>query len=144
MWLYLAKFFNVINKFFSTLALCFIACSLVHAGSVDSAAVMLTDADGRYREHNCDFTNISLDVRFVPKEGRVIGKETLLFSPIQPEIDSVYLDAPGISIKKLLLDRSTANVKFDSVTGGIVVRFAKKLKWETRHSLYIQYEATPH
>lgn len=136
------KILRVINKILSTLALSFLFCSFSNASTTDSAFVKLTDVDGRYREHNCDFTNINLDVRFVPKEGKVIGKETLLFSPIQPEIDSVYLDAPGISIKKLLLDK--VSVKFDSLKDGIVVRFGKKLKWEEKHSIYIEYEATPH
>ena len=110
----------------------------------DSAVASLTDVDGRYREHNCDFTNISLDVRFVPKEGRMIGKETLLFSPIQPEIDSVYLDAPGISVKRILLDQQALNVSYDSTKEGLIIRFPKKkLKWGDKHSLYIEYEASP-
>lgn len=132
----------MINKLLSTIALGLLFSFFSYAGTTDSAAVKLTDVDGRYREHNCDFTNISLDVRFVPKEGKVIGKETLLFSAIQPEIDSVFLDAPGISIKKLQLDKQA--IKFDSTKEGIIVRFAKKLKWEEKHSLYIEYEATPH
>ena len=136
------KIFNVINKLFSTLVLSFLFFSFSHASVSDSALVKMSDVEGRYREHNCDFTNISIDVRFVPKEGRVIGKETLLFSPIQPEIDSVYLDAPGISVKKLLLDKVA--VKFDTTKEGLIVRFGKKLKWEEKHSIYIEYEATPH
>src|SRR5579871_292805 len=100
--------------------------SLSIGSPTDSAVTSLTDVDGRYREHNCDFTNISLDVRFVPKEGRVIGKETLLFSPIQPEIDSVYLDAPGISVKRLLLDQQALNESYDSTKEGLIIRFPKK------------------
>lgn len=112
--------------------------------STDSVVCRLSDAEGRYREHNCDFTHISLDVRFVPKEGRVIGKETLLFTPIQPLIDSVYLDAPGITIKKVLLDKAALNVSFDTTATGVIVRFPRqKLKWDDKHSLDIEYEATP-
>jgi aminopeptidase N len=110
----------------------------------DSVVCRLSDVDGRYREHNCDFTHLSIDVRFVPKEGRVIGRETLLFTPIQPLIDSVYLDAPGVTIKKVLLDKATTNVSFESTKEGVIVRFpTTKLKWDDKHSLYIEYEATP-
>ena len=125
------------------LMLCAFFSSFAHATVLDSAVSSLTDVDGRYREHNCDIIHISLDVRFVPKEGKVIGYETLLFSPIQPEIDSLYLDAPGITIKKLQLDKQDANVRFESTAEGLIVRFAKKLKWEEKHSLQIEYEAYP-
>ncbi len=112
--------------------------------STDSVICRLSDSDGRYREHNCDFTHISLDVRFVPKEGKVMGRETLLFTPIQPLIDSVYLDAPGIIIKKVLLDKASLNVSFDTTAAGVIIRFPKqKLKWDDKHSLDIEYEATP-
>ncbi len=112
--------------------------------STDSVVCRLSDAEGRYREHNCDFTHISLDVRFAPKEGKVIGKETLLFTPIQPLIDSVYLDAPGITIRRVLLDKASVNVSFDTTDKGVIIRFPKqKLKWDDKHSLDIDYEATP-
>lgn len=112
--------------------------------STDSVVCRLSDAEGRYREHNCNFTHISLDVRFVPREGRVIGKETLLFTPIQPLIDSVYLDAPGIAIRRVLLDKASVNVSFDTTAKGVIIRFPKqKLKWDDKHSLDIEYEATP-
>ncbi|MBS1625755.1 MAG: hypothetical protein JST83_17150 [Bacteroidetes bacterium] len=117
---------------------------LAMSAASDSVVCRLSDADGRYREHNCDFTHISLDVHFLPKEGKVIGKETLLFTPIQPLIDSVYLDAPGILVKKVLLDHASLNVAFDTTSAGVIIRFPKqKLKWDDKHSLYIEYEAYP-
>ena len=131
----------MIKRSISAIAFLLLLCSSSYAITSDSAVSKLSDVDGRYREHNCDFTNLNIDVRFVPKDGRVIGKETLLFTPIQPEIDSVYLDAPGISVKKMLLDKQP--VKYDSTKDGLIVRFAKKLKWEEKHSLEIQYECTP-
>jgi aminopeptidase N len=138
----LVKISIVIKRLTLLFAFSALIVSYSQATSLDSAVSTLTDVDGRYREHNCDFTNISLDVRFEPKEGRVIGKEMLLFSPIQPDIDSVYLDAPGIMIKKLLVDKQA--VKYDTTPEGLIIRFAKKLKWEEKHSIYIEYEATPH
>ena len=111
------------------------------ANPTDSVVCDLTDVDGRYREHNTDFQKISLDLHFAPKDGKVFGRETLTFIPIQPLIDSVYLDAPGIFIRKLLVDRM--NVKYVSTKDGIIIRFARKLKWEETHSIYIEYEATP-
>ena len=139
----MAKISRVIKKLLICIAFSILLCSYSHAASLDSVVSSLTDVDGRYREHNCDFTNISLDVRFVPKNGRVIGKETLLFSPIQPLIDSVYLDAPGISVSKVLLDEKSQNVSFESTKDGLIIRFPDKLRWDEKHSLYIEYEATP-
>jgi aminopeptidase N len=138
------KFQKVIKKFLPALALSLLCYSYCHAAISDSVLYSMSDVDGRYREHNCDFTNISLDVHFAPKDGKVFGQESLLFSPIQPAIDSVYLDAPGISIKKLLLDNQGDNVTYQSTKEGLIVRFPKqKLKWGERHSLDIEYEATP-
>lgn len=127
------------------LAISLVLSVIFYADAVtDSVVCRLTDVGGRIREHNCDFTHISIDVRFAPKEGKVIGKETLLFTPIQPLIDSVYLDAPGITIKKVLLDKAALNVSFDTTSTGVIVRFpSQKLKWDDKHSLYIEYEATP-
>ena len=143
LFIYLVKIFTVIKKAILSVSIALCSC-FSFATTLDSVVSKLSDVDGRYREHNCDFTNLSIDVRFVPKEGRVIGKETLLFSPIQPEIDSVYLDAPGISVKKLLLDKQNTNVVFESTKEGLIIRFPKKkLKWEEKHSIYIEYEATP-
>lgn len=121
-------------------------CSFSFATTSDSAVSRLTDVDGRYREHNCDFTNISLDLHFDAKEGKVMGKETLLFSPIQPEIDSVYLDAPGIIIKNIGLDGHKSDehyLSYRCTEEGLIIYFTKKLKWEEKHSIEIEYDAYP-
>ena len=101
----------------------------------------MTDVDGRYREHNTDFQKITLDIHFAPKDGKVFGKESLTFVAIQPFIDSIYLDAPGVVIKKLYVDKLT--LKYESTKEGLIIRFNKRLKWDELHTIYIEYEATP-
>ncbi|HRN94461.1 MAG TPA: hypothetical protein PL084_07045, partial [Chitinophagales bacterium] len=73
------------------------------AFSADSLNCYVADVAGRYREHNTDFTKLVLEVSFAPKEGIVFGKAKYTFKPIQPEIDTLFLDAPGIKIDSVKL-----------------------------------------
>ncbi len=107
----------------------------------DSVVCHLSDVHGRYREHNLDFKKMKLDVAFTPKEGKVNGKINFEFMPIQPLVDSVFLDGPGIQIQKLLVDGKVNNYKSDSA--GVTIFFSPALKWNTAHTLEIKYEAFP-
>lgn len=108
----------------------------------DSSICYLHDVDGRIREHNVDFTKMLLDVKFKPKEGLVIGNVKYDFQPIHPTVDTLFLDAPGINIKKVLLNGVAA--QFTTNSDGLVVRFEKPLTWNAKYKLDITYEATPH
>ena len=54
------------------------------------------------REHNVDFQHLKLEISFEPENGKVIGEVTHRFKALQKEVDSIYLDAPDISIKKVM------------------------------------------
>ncbi|MDX2002552.1 MAG: M1 family metallopeptidase [Chitinophagales bacterium] len=101
----------------------------------------LKDPGGSTREHNFDVQHILLDVRFSPKEGKVMGTVEHTFSPLQKDVDTLFLDAPSINIQQVLLDKQA--VKFDTTKEGLIVRFPKTLHWDEKHVLTIQYEATP-
>jgi len=99
------------------------------------------DPDGRYREHPLDFLHLLLEVSFAPKAGLVQGRATYTFEPIQPRVDSVYLDGPGIRPIQVLLNGKP--LRCDSVEGGLVIRFGTPVLWKKKYKLEIQYSALP-
>lgn len=113
---------------------------LIQAQS-DSTICYLRDPDGRIREHNVDFIKMLLDVKLDAKQGKVTGLVKYDFKPIQYVVDTIFLNAPGIGIKQVLLDGK--EVKFDTAAEGVTIRFAKSLDWNKQYKLDISYEAQP-
>ncbi len=107
----------------------------------DTSICYLRDDNGRIREHNVDFIKMNLDVRFDTKEGKVIGNVKYDFRPIQYVVDTLFLNAPDIKIKTVLLDGKEA--KFTTDSFGLIVRFLPSLDWNKQYKLEISYEATP-
>lgn len=102
----------------------------------------VADPEGQVpREHNVDFTHMKLEVSFVPKEGLVKGKVVHTFKPMQPEVDSIFLDGIGITYKNVLLDGKKA----DNITNdeGIKLLPKQPLKYGTEHTIEIEYECHP-
>lgn len=108
----------------------------------DSSICYLRDVDGRIREHNVDFIKMLLDVKFNTALGKVTGNVKYDFKPIQYITDTLFLDAPGIDIKKVLLNGKETPFKVDSA--GVTIRFMTALDWNREYKLDISYEATPH
>lgn len=105
----------------------------------------LADADGRYREHNFDADSIHLDIRFDVRTGTVFGVERFAFKPIQPDVDSIFLDAPFINIQSVMFS-GTSNqelLKFSTNDKGVAIYFPSKLDWNKHYSIVIKYEAQP-
>ncbi|MFN8309550.1 MAG: M1 family aminopeptidase [Chitinophagales bacterium] len=104
----------------------------------------LPDSAALPRAHNCDFEKLQLAVSFEPKAGKVFGTARYFFQPIQPVIDSVFLDAPGITIKKVQLANSGAGVRFQQTATGVSIYFTtQKPIWKKSYQLEIEYEAQP-
>jgi len=101
----------------------------------------LRDPDAGSRSRNVDFKHLKLNLELLPEKGMVKGVVEHTFSPLQKEVDSIFLDAPKISIQKVLLNDK--EVKFDTNDKGLIIHFQPALKWETTHKLTITYEATP-
>ena len=93
------------------------------------------------RAHNADFKHLRLEVSFDPSLGKVFGKVTHLFSPIQKKVDTLFLDAPGISIKEVIFRGQ--KLPFSVSPKGLTLRFNPALTWDTEDSVVISYEATP-
>ena len=128
-------------KIISTIAisLCFISNLSSHTQSTYKS--YLNDPTARPREHNTDMEKMILDVHFQPEKGIVIGKVTYDFTPIRSTIDSLYLDAPEIRLKKVSLDN--ADCGYTTSKEGMTLHFKQALVWGSKHSITIEYEATP-
>ena len=107
----------------------------------DTTICYLRDNIGRIREHNVDFLKMKLDVKFDTRQGKVLGNVKYEFKPIQYVVDKLYLDAPGIDVKKVLLDGQP--VTFNKDSAGLTIRFYMPMSWNKQYKLDITYEATP-
>lgn len=108
--------------------------------SADSLNCYVPDAS-RYREHNVDFEKLVLEVSFAPKEGTVFGKTHYTFKPIQPNVDTLFLDAPNIKIDAVKMDGSL--LKWQSNEEGVTIFFNKELDWDKSYEIDITYSAQP-
>ncbi len=101
----------------------------------------LKDENAGARGRNVDFKHLKLNLEIIAEKKLVKGVVEHTFTPIQKEVDTIFLDAPKITVQKVLLNDK--EVKFDTNDKGLIVRFQPALKWETTHKLTITYEATP-
>lgn len=127
------------KKLFSLFAFAF--CVLRFVFSQDTTITYMLDKDGRIREHNADFLKMVLDVKFKEKEGKVIGNVKYDFKPIQFVFDTLFLNAPNITIKNVLLDGKETPFTTDS--NGVTIKFLQAMSWNNTYKLEINYEATP-
>jgi len=93
------------------------------------------------REHALDFEHLRLEASFIPEDGLIQGTVYHRFKTIQPSVDSVFLDAPGIRIKKVNYHGS--ELKFSTYADGITIRFPKAFAIHTTDSISIEYTANP-
>ncbi len=94
-----------------------------------------------YREHSLDITRMKVEVSFEPQKGLVKGKVTHSFTVLQRQVDSVFFDAPGISIKSASL--SGQALAFSTEAKGVWVKPAKPFRWDETGTITFEYEATP-
>ncbi|HYF04048.1 MAG TPA: M1 family aminopeptidase [Patescibacteria group bacterium] len=125
----------------------FITASLLALLSLNATAQVLTathvyEPGSEPRERVLDIENMRVEVSFKEREGRVLGRVTHRFSPLRKSVDSIFFDAPGITIKKVLLNGRDIVFKTDSL--GVNVFPKPALSWGSRDSIVFEYEATPH
>lgn len=100
------------------------------------------DPKGSYeRSRNIDVTHMKLVVSFDTKQKKVQGDVTHIFKTLQSHIDTIFLDAPGIIISQVLLDKK--NVSFRSNDKGLIINANLKADYHSEHTLNILYEAFP-
>jgi aminopeptidase N len=98
----------------------------------------------REREHSVDITHMKVEVKFdvnQPKGGKVLGKVTHSFKPLRPSVDTLFFDAPGITILKA--EMGGKGVNFKVRPAGVTVYFDKPVNWNNSYELTFEYEATP-
>jgi len=100
----------------------------------------LTDKTS-YREHSLDITHMKVEVSFKPIQGKVIGKVSHSFIVLQKQVDSVFFDGPGITIKSAMLNGTKLN--YTSNKQGVWVKPEKALKWDEKGVIVFEYEAQP-
>jgi aminopeptidase N len=101
----------------------------------------LADPEAAERQHSVDITHMKVEVSFEPALGKVNGKVTHEFTTIQKNIDTLFFDAPGITINSATFDGQP--VKYTINPEGVVVRFSNKLNWEEKHNIAFTYTAVP-
>lgn len=126
-------------KKFSALTL-FIILSLSSAAQPEEKCFLI-DPKATPREHNVDMQHMRLEVGFEPAKGKVIGKVTHYFKPLFYDVDTLFLDAPGITIKSAFINGMP--VTFKTNDAGVTLRFDRVLRSSNTDSLMLEYEATP-
>ncbi len=101
----------------------------------------LDDAAWAPREHNVDFIHMRLELSFDVTQGLVKGKVTHLFSPLQNNVDSIWLDGPKIKILEASVDGK--NATFRTEDQGTWIFTGKHLMTNEKDSMTLVYEATP-
>lgn len=94
-----------------------------------------------YREHPIDITRMKVEVSFEPKQGLVKGKVTHTFTVLQKQVDSVFFDGPGITIKSAAINGKA--LPYRTNAKGIWVIPEKPLQWDQTAQIVFDYEATP-
>jgi len=98
--------------------------------------------DEKYpRERLIDMERMVVDISFDPSAGLLKGQVTHYFKPLRKNLDSIFFDAPKITIKAVFLNGKKAN--FKTIEAGLTVYCEKSIAWETNDSIRIQYEARP-
>lgn len=101
----------------------------------------LHDPSDRPREHSADITNMKVEVSFEPSKGLVKGKVTHTLTPLREDIDTLFFDAPGITIERAEINGTEC--RFKTNPEGVSVHFAAPLFQGKMYNLTFTYKATP-
>ena len=101
----------------------------------------LADPNAGPREHPIDLLNMDLEVSFEPVNGLVNGNVHYRFNPIRENVDSIFFDAPSITIETVMLNGKTA--KFTTNDVGLTIFPDAPLHWKTEGNIDIKYHCTP-
>lgn len=119
---------------------CLFICAALIGNAQNTYRSYLRD-NTSYREHSLDITSMKVEVSFDVTKGLVKGKVTHTFTVLQKEVDSVFFDAPGITIKSATL--SGQPLAFSVTKPGVWIKPSKPLVWDQTASIVFEYEATP-
>ena len=94
------------------------------------------------RSHNIDYQRLVLELDIDTLEERVSGVATYAFLPMRDIVDTLILDAPGITIKEVIVNGKQAMNTVDDQELKIIL--PETIRFSTGQStMVIRYEATP-
>jgi aminopeptidase N len=102
---------------------------------------LMYDPGSSMRDHNLDFERMRLAVEFVPEKGLVKGNISHHFHPIREQVDSFFLDGPGIIVKSAAMNGR--RIIYKTSADGIWFYPDRTLHRDEEDSLNIEYEAYP-
>ncbi len=126
---------------FKAVLVAFLSFVWANASAQSALNCHLSDPGAQYRDHQVDITKMKLEVSFEPAAGKVNGKVTHYFTPMRKKVDTLFFDAPDITIKSCIYRGKTAKFKTDDK--GVTVLFSPALTWDKNDSLTFIYEVTP-
>jgi aminopeptidase N len=85
----------------------------------------LVDPLSTPRQHNVDMQHMRLQVAFDAPAGKVMGTVTHIFSPLQKQVDTLFLDGPSITINTVTVNNKEA--KFKTNKEGVIIYCPTKL-----------------
>jgi hypothetical protein len=92
-------------------------------------------------EHPIDISHLRLEVSFDPPRRTVRGRTTHIFSAIRERVDSIFFNAPGISITDARLDGREVAFRIESE--GVTVYPRPPLSWDHTDSIAFTFQAQP-
>ena len=128
------------RNFFSIIA-AFVICSNAFGQTKPFVKTLPYDSASVPREHVVDFKHLKLVAEFKPEQGKIIGNVTHIFTPLRQSVDSIFLDAPDITIKSIKFQDK--DLKWKTSTDVITLFFDNSLTWDKTDSIQISYEASP-
>jgi aminopeptidase N len=111
------------------------------AQSVSDVRSLVYQPDQEPREHPVNMLHLKLDVSFKPEAGEVTGTVTHIFAPLRDQVDSIFLDAPGININSVLRNGKSQNFRIDAK--GVYVYLNPPAMHSKKDSFSITYDCKP-
>ena len=93
------------------------------------------------KNRNIDVSKMCVDVSFNPIEKTVFGKVTHTFTALQSKIDTIFLNAPGIRIHSVRMDKK--ELLFKSNNDGVIIYPELKNAFQNEYQIEINYTAHP-
>jgi len=123
--------------FIATLALTYLPISAQH----NDLLCYHADPGRHERNRNVDVIHMKLNVAFQPAQTTVLGTVTHQFRCLQDNIDTIFLDAPGIMVDSVWLNGKPITFSYNAA--GLICNTNLKQAYNSQHSLKIKYTAKP-
>lgn len=115
--------------------------SSLSAQNLPEVRTLLAEPELEPREHEVNFTHLKLEVNFQPEKGIVNGKVTHTYLPLRDQVDSIFLDGPGITLLKA--SKNGKPLKWRKTETGFYVFPEPAPKVGQKDSFTLEYTCTP-